>query len=43
MTKCKDCAYGCPVYKAEDLIDCAKKGGVRLPEDGCGEGKEKKE
>lgn len=33
MTKCKDCIYGKPVYKAEDLIDCAYKG-ARQADDG---------
>lgn len=38
--RCKNCIYGLPVYKADGLIDCAKKGGVRLEEDGCEEGHE---
>ena len=38
--RCKNCIYGLQVYKADGLIDCEKKGGVRLEEDGCEEGHE---
>ncbi len=41
MVKCKDCKYGVPVYKAEDIIDCCLLGKLKSPEDECEEGAQK--
>lgn len=41
MCECKDCRYGLPVYKAPEIIDCARTGKIKAPADGCQEGREK--